>query len=936
MIERRAVRMRGAQPLTIRSHLVTLVAVALVPTLVFAVIVVLRLNRHEHDALERTTAESAHVLLTAVDRELARSLTALDVLAFSRQLDHGNLHAFYDDAITVLHSHPDWTTISLASPRGGHLLDAMLPYGTTPAPLADPESVRAVAQSRQPLVGSVRRGQLSSKLQFPVRVPVVRNGAATYVLTAVISTSTIQKLLEEHRLAGEWVGAIVDAKGLVVARTRAAAQDVGQPAGALAPTPEMPPRTGWIEGAMVDGKRSYVTYLQSPLSGWTVSLAVPVVLVDGPLRRSLWSVAGAGLLFTLVGAVAALLVGRRIARSLGTLSAAAEALGRGESPLVPHTSVVEVDQVGGAFAAAAAQRVKAEAELRDSEARFRVMADEAEARRREAEVMARLSRTMNASLDFDTVLQAVADAAKELLACELTRIALWDETREAMVYRYTVGARFSGYANIRLRPGKGLVGMVITTGQPARTEDVFDDPRSNPDYFAMARADGIVSGMVVPIRVRSRVEGVIYFGHRSRRPFSEQDELIGMRLADHAGVALQNAELYRREQRARAEAETANRSKDEFLAILSHELRTPLQSMLGWVRLLRGGVLDQRATDKALETLDRNALAQARIIEDLLDISRIIAGKLQIDLRPLNLMAVIDTAVESARPGATARGLAITTTMDAAAAEVEGDPQRLQQVLSNLLSNAVKFTPSGGSIEVRLERHGDRARIVVRDTGAGIPSEVLPYIFDRFRQADSSGTRVHGGLGLGLAIVRHLVELHHGTVRAESGGAAPGATFVVELPLLARGADAQRDRAPRAETGGAAERSLAGLRIVFVDDDADTRAMLAVALRNHGAEVQPVASAAEAMTALAEMPADVLISDISMPGEDGYSLIQKLRAGGDRIRALALTALARAEDRERALAAGFQQCLAKPVDPAELASIVRALVTDAPSTSTHP
>ena len=916
--------MRRAQALTIRSHLVTLVVVALVPILAFAVIVVLRLNRHEKAALQRTTAESAHVLLTAVDRELARSLTSLDVLAFSRQLDHGNLHAFYDDAITLLRAHPEWTTISLAGPDGEHLLDAALPFGTLPGPLPNPASVRAVAQSRQLQVGSVRRGQRTGRFVFPVRVPVIRNGATTYVLTAVITTTAMQKLLEEHRLPGDWVGAIVDADGLVVARTHVADGAVGRAAGALLPPSPTPVSSGWIEGTAVDGRRSYVAYLRSPFSGWMVSLAVPVALVDVPLRRSLWSIAGAGLLFTLVGALAALLVGRRIARSLRALSAAAESLGRGESPLVPRTPVVEVDQVGGAFAAAAAQRAKAEAELRESQARSRKMADEAEARRREAEVIAQLSRTINASLDFDAVLQAVADAAQELLACDVTRIALWDDMGEAMVYRYTVGTRYADYGNVRLHPGKGLVGAVIATGEPARTADVFDDPRSNPDYFVLARADGIVSSMAVPIRVRSRVEGVIYFAHRTRRPFTDQDELIAMRLADHAGVALQNAELYRREQRARAEAETANRSKDDFLALLSHELRTPLQSMLGWVRLLRRDALDPAAAARALETIDRNAQAQARIIGDLLDISRIVAGKLRIELRPLNLVAVINTAVESARPEAAARGIRLEMTVDGDAAEVEGDAERLQQVLANLLSNALKFTPSGGSVEVRLERDGARARIAVRDTGPGIPADILPYVFDRFRQADSSATRAHGGLGLGLAIVRHLVELHRGTVRAESGGTVPGATLIIELPLSRAAQAAERRRAVSAATED--RPSLAGLRIVVVDDDADTRMMLAVALRDHGADVRDLASAAEAMTALAETPADVLISDISMPGEDGYSLIRALRARGEWLAALALTALARAEDGERALSAGFQRCLAKPVDPAELAAIVRELV----------
>jgi len=917
--------MRRAQALTIRSHLVTLVVVALVPILAFAVIVVLRLNRHEKAELQRTTAESAHVLMAAVDRELARSLTSLDVLAFSRQLDHGNLHAFYDDAITLLRAHPEWTTISLASPQGEPLLDAALSFGARPLPPPDPGNVRAAAESRQLQVGSVRIGERTGRFVFPVRVPVIRNGTATAVLTAVITTAAMQRLLEEHRLPGDWIGAIIDADGHVVARTHAAQGAVGQAAGALMP-PTLAPSSGWLEGTAVDGSRSYIAYLRSPFSGWTVSLAVPVALVDVPLRRSLWSIAGAGLLFTLVGALAALLVGRRIARSLRALSSAAESLGRGESPLVPQTPVVEVDHVGGAFAAAAAQRAKAEDELRESQARSRRMADEAEARRREADVIAQLARTINASLDFDTVLQAVADAAQQLLACDVARIALWDDTGEAMVYRYTVGTRYTDYPNVRLYPGKGLVGSVITTGEPARADDVFDDPRSNPEYFVLARADGIVSGMAVPIRVRSHVEGVIYFAYRTRRPFTDQDELIAMRLADHAAVALQNAELYRREQRARAEAETANRSKDEFLALLSHELRTPLQSMVGWVRLLRRGALDRAATARALETIDRNAQAQARIIGDLLDISRIVAGKLRIDLRPLNLVAVIGTAVESARPEAAARGILLATVLDRDPVEVEGDPERLQQVLANLLSNALKFTPSGGSVQVRLEREGDRARIAVRDTGPGISADLLPYVFDRFRQADSSATRAHGGLGLGLAIVRHLVELHHGTVRAESGGPTPGATLIVELPLSRGARAAERRWAASGETAGADRPSLAGLSVVVVDDDADTRLMLTVALREHGAEVRAVPSVAEAIVALAETPADVLISDISMPDEDGYSLIRTLRARGQGLPALALTALARVEDTERALAAGFQRCLAKPVDPAELAAIVRVLV----------
>src|SRR5262249_25175025 len=264
----------------------------------------------------------------------------------SRQLDRDNLRGFYDDALGLLRSHPEWTTVSLASPRGEHVLNALLPYGSTPPPLRDPASVSLVARSRHPLVGPVTRGPLSGKLHFPVRVPVVRDDTTRYVLTAVITVTAIGQLLEEQRLPSEWIGAIVDANGTVVARTHASEQHVGQPAGALAPPPEIPARVGWIKGTIVDGLRSYLTYARSPLSGWTVPLAVPVEVVDGPLRRSLWSVAGAGLLVTLAGAVAAAFVGHRIARPLVTLSAAADALGRGESTLVPRTPVAEVDQVG--------------------------------------------------------------------------------------------------------------------------------------------------------------------------------------------------------------------------------------------------------------------------------------------------------------------------------------------------------------------------------------------------------------------------------------------------------------------------------------------------------------------------------------------------------------------------------------------------------------
>jgi PAS domain S-box-containing protein len=377
-------------------------------------------------------------------------------------------------------------------------------------------------------------------------------------------------------------------------------------------------------------------------------------------------------------------------------------------------------------------------------------------------------------------------------------------------------------------------------------------------------------------------------------------------------------ELLLRERRARTEAETANRIKDDFLATVSHELRTPLNAMVGWVHLLRSGGLDAATTERALDTIERNIRAQAQIIDDILDVSRIVRGSLALAFQPVDLAAVLQHAIESLHPAAQSKGIAIHTVFETSESEVTGDPDRLQQVAWNLLSNAVKFTPRGGRVEVRLRHQGDDLRLEVADTGEGISPEFLPHVFERFRQADSSADRMHGGLGLGLAIVRHLVELHGGTVSAESPGKGRGARFTVTLPA----ASARPALEPSAQALKDPDSPpLAGLRLLVVDDDLDTCEAMSLLLSRAGARVVTAASAAEALAAIERSPPDALIADIGLPGEDGYSLIRRLRAGADGdvrgvrgIPALALTAYARAEDRERALAEGFQAHLPKPVD----------------------
>jgi PAS domain S-box-containing protein len=390
-----------------------------------------------------------------------------------------------------------------------------------------------------------------------------------------------------------------------------------------------------------------------------------------------------------------------------------------------------------------------------------------------------------------------------------------------------------------------------------------------------------------------------------------------------------------REKALRAKAEEASRLKDEFLATVSHELRTPLTSILGWAHMLRTGQSADGDLSKALETIERNARAQSQLIDDLLDVSRIITGKLRLDVRAVDPNSFIEAAIEAVRPAAEVKGIRVQKIIDTGVISVSGDPVRLQQVVWNLLSNAIKFTPRGGRVQIRLERVNSHIEIAVSDNGPGIAPEFLPHVFDRFRQADQRTTRQHGGMGLGLAIVRHLVELHGGTVRAESPGEGQGSTFMVLLPIAPvyqrigmeeRVHPAARDTLPAYECPD----RLDGLRILVVDDEPDTRELLEVGLGRCGAEVMAAGSAAEALEVMATATPDVLISDIGMPSEDGYDLIRRVRqlpaGSGGRVPAIALTAYARTEDRLQALRAGYQMHVPKPVELAELVAVVASLV----------
>ncbi len=405
--------------------------------------------------------------------------------------------------------------------------------------------------------------------------------------------------------------------------------------------------------------------------------------------------------------------------------------------------------------------------------------------------------------------------------------------------------------------------------------------------------------------------------------------------SDRKRAAREREALLLAERRTAEELREANRLKDEFLSTVSHELRTPLTAILGWAHLLRLGQLGEGGAVEALETIERNARAQSHLIDDLLDVSRIITGKLRLDVRQIDPGTFIESAIEAVRPAADAKNVRIQKVMDTGVVTVAADPARMQQVVWNLVSNAIKFTPKGGRVQVRLERINSHIEIAVSDTGVGIKPEFLPHVFERFRQADQTTTRQHSGLGLGLAIVRHLVDLHGGTVEAESTGEGHGATFIVRLPLVSVHQKTKRDE--RVHPTARDTRSsldcperLDGMKVLVVDDEVDTRTLLRAGLSQCGAEVTCVASAREALEVIEKERPALLVSDIGMPGEDGYELIRKVRAlpaeRGGRTPAIALTAYARTEDRLRALRAGYQMHVSKPVELAELVTVMASLV----------
>jgi PAS domain S-box-containing protein len=543
-----------------------------------------------------------------------------------------------------------------------------------------------------------------------------------------------------------------------------------------------------------------------------------------------------------------------------------------------------------------------------------------------------LAQTLGTARDLRAIFRGLRDFTLLSVPCDGLFVSLYDPIRDVRTACYGWGD-LEEIDTSQLPPmpvnNIGPNSRAIRTNKVIITDDYMNTTRGHPAVIVGpdngARPQ---SSLCAPMAVMGRIIGTIEVQSYERFAYREE-HITAMRLAANlTAVAVENVGLLERESTARAAAEESNRLKDEFLATVSHELRTPLTAILGWSRMLESASLDAEIAKRAIDTIKRNAKVQAQIVDDILDVSRIITGNLYLELQPIELAPVLESAINVVRPTADAKGIQIEVDFSNEPTAVPGDADRLQQVFWNLLSNAVKFTPSGGKVRVQLRKVDSKVEVEVADTGKGITAEFLPFVFDRFRQADSTSTRQHGGLGLGLAIARHLIEIHGGSIQALSEGDGAGARFIVSLPIVGAAEvvpDVDADRETEQQILKSRD-VLADLDVLIVDDDEDTLELLSAALSNRSANVTAVSSAAEAIAAIKNARPDVLISDIAMPGEDGYDLIRKVIRLNvvPRIPAIAITAYAKEEDKDRALSAGYQRYLSKPVELGEFISLVAA------------
>ena len=927
----------------IRRRLLLVATVAIVPLAVMAALAIEVLLVQQRGQAEQSALNLTRALATAVDNELRLTVSSLQSLALTEPFG-----AFSDEGLpraralaeSALAARPEWRSLLLGRLTGEVLLDTGLPVGTPPPRTSDLASLAEVARTGEPAVGSLSSGPLGNR-GIPVRVPVIRDGVLRYVLTAIVKPEAIAAVVNQQRVPAEWIVSVFDADNIRVAHSRDQERLLG-----TRPHPTLIQLMSTLNGndeaygptTTIDGSSVYAAVARLQSSRWSVALGVPRSASEQVLRRSVLVLGGGLLLSIALGVLLALVAARRIENAIFGLRGAAEALGRGEPVQITGTGIAEIEATSQALVAAAAKRGEIEREreaLLDAERAARAGAEQAE---RRLQLLVSASSSLSNSLEESSALATIASGVVPGIA-DLCRIDLLDAegVLERKITHHRDPERTKAISvwveqSVASSAAPGTFPWAIATGQTFVAH--FDDDAAaaaiaDPGVAEFVRVVGLRAAIVMPLVARGRTIGAIaVIQAESGRRFEPDDVAVVGEIARRAALALDNVRLFAESRAALARAQSASRAKDEFLAMLGHELRNPLAPIVTSLELMarRKGVADTPER----HVIERQVRHLARLVDDLLDVSRIAAGKIELHRETVDLRDVARRALEQAQPAMAGRSAPPMVAMPEQPVWVGGDPVRLAQVVCNLLTNAAKFTGPTGRIGIALRQHGGDAILTVDDDGDGIPGELIGEIFERFVQGDQSLQRARGGLGLGLAIVRNIVELHHGSVAAASDGPGTGSRFTVTLPAAAPPrSPPSTSAATSAPAPGPTTPSLpsapASLRVLVVDDNEDAGEAIAALLELEGHSVRTATSGRQALAMLGETTADVAVLDIGLPDLDGYELARAIRADPRTaaMRLVALTGYGREPDRELARQAGFDRHLVKPADVDALLAALR-------------
>ena len=924
----------ATRPVPLRRRLLLLAAVAILPLALMSGIALHALLEQQRRQTEQSSLDLARALATAVDTELRLTISALQSLALTEPLgsaaDLDLAHAL-DSARRVLAARPEWRAVLLATPDGVPLFSTAIPAGALLAKVTEPASIEEVARVRAPVVGPLTRGPLGN-WGIAVRVPIERDGELRYVLSAVVKPEAILRVVNAQRVPDDWIVSVFDSNGIRVARSREHERFLG-----TQPSPSLQALIAGLgarqeavgPSSTIEGTQVHTAIARVRSARWMVALGVPSAVEAGALHDSALAYGGGILLSLGLGSVAAWLLSGSIAAPIARLRDAAAALGRGAPVRDAQAGVIEIEAVSQALVSAAEQRTRSEAErerLLDAEREARATAERAQARLQQ---LVSAGALLSRSLEEETTLAAIASVIVPSIA-DICRIDLLDKSgvlQRKLTHHVDPAREAEMLAfvsrNVSTIDSPGSFAWAVATGKTffANLEPGDVEKFTDPGFRAFIEGFRIIGACVVPLVARGRTIGAMCaLQAESGRRFGAEDGALIGELAQRAALALDNVRLFSESRDALRDAEVANRAKDEFLAMLGHELRNPLAPIVTSLEVMarRDGAAEARER----RIIERQVAHLSRMVDDLLDVSRIASGKIELRRERVDLRDVVARALELTEPLWRGRRRAPEVNSTTAPIWVSADPVRLTQVICNLITNAVKFSASDQRIGIALDRQGDTALLRVEDEGVGIAPELAPRIFERFVQGAQALQRASGGLGLGLAIAKNLVELHGGTIAVASAGIGQGARFTVTLPVVEAATGAA------AAPVDAASLATSPTRLLIVDDNDDAAQSLALVLRYEGHEVETAADGDAALRLLDRFTPAAAILDIGLPTMNGYELAGALRAD-PRTRGIvliALTGYGRGPDRRRALDAGFDEHLVKPVEFDKLLATLDALL----------